>query len=63
MIWKPGSEKPDKVGYYFVWHPLYGRMVMGWNDGWGATNPEWWLSGDQCPAQERWGTLEKTRIP
>jgi hypothetical protein len=68
MLWKDAKrEPPTKPGQYFCWHPLYGRWVIGWNDGWGQAGtggvprdtPDYWIDNDQCPPQAQFGSAER----
>ncbi len=46
MKWS--RDLPRVKGMYFCWHRRWGRVVMGYDNGWGSEIPEKWLDGDDC---------------
>jgi hypothetical protein len=45
------STPPSTAGFYFCWHERWGRVVMGWADGWGEHPPRMYLLGDGAPPE------------
>ena len=59
MRWAQASvEKPERPGQYFCWSPTLGKCVMGFNEGWGMTDPLFWLQNDQNPHQACDGSFD-----
>jgi hypothetical protein len=59
MLWKDAKRHdPERPGQFYVWHPRLGKVVMGWNQGWGGQPPLWWLCDDQCGHQGLDGSFD-----
>lgn len=49
MIWRTIDTLPPRRGFYFCWHERWGRVVLGYNNGWGKEVPTHWLEADGFP--------------
>lgn len=52
VVWRDATnEPPEKPGFYFCWHERWGRVVMGFADGWGPYEPREWMDFDGLPQE------------
>lgn len=49
VVWHSVHTNPKRNGFYFCWHSRWGRVVLGYRDGWGQYPPDQWMDDDGLP--------------